>query len=57
VTVFGFIAAEQAEQAGITGMDMRRRGRTTIRVPGVRVREDLVVRSFLAAALDRLRGR
>jgi putative transposase len=41
-------------QAGITGMVARKRGRTTIRVPGVRVCEDLVDRAFLAAALDRL---
>jgi putative transposase len=32
----------------------RKRGRTTIRVPGVRVCEDLVDRAFLAAAPDRL---
>jgi len=41
-------------QAGITGMVARKRGRTTIRVPGVRVCEDLVDRAFLAAAPDRL---
>jgi putative transposase len=41
-------------QAGISGMVRRRRGRTTIRVPGVRVCEDLVDRRFLAAAPDRL---
>jgi putative transposase len=40
--------------AGITGLIARRRGRTTIRVPGVRVCEDLVDRAFLAAAPDRL---
>jgi len=40
--------------AGITGMVRRKRGRTTIRVPGVRVCEDLVDRAFLAAAPDRL---
>ncbi len=33
---------------------MEERGRTTIRVPGVRVCEDLVDRAFLAAAPDRL---
>jgi transposase InsO family protein len=32
----------------------RRRGRTTIRVPGVRVAEDLVDRAFLASAPNRL---
>jgi putative transposase len=40
--------------AGITGMIARKRGRTTIRVPGVRVCEDLVDRTFLAAAPNRL---
>src|SRR5215212_2486191 len=34
-------------QAGISGMVARKRGRTTIRVPGVRVCEDLVDRAFL----------
>jgi putative transposase len=41
-------------QAGITGLIARRRGRTTVRVSGVRVCEDLVDRAFLAAAPDRL---
>jgi putative transposase len=41
-------------QAAITGMVRRKRGRTTITVPGVRVCEDLVDRAFLAAAPDRL---
>jgi putative transposase len=41
-------------EAGITGMVARKRGRTTIRVPGVRVCEDLVDRAFLAAAPNRL---
>jgi putative transposase len=41
-------------QAGISGLIRRRRGRTTISVPGVRVCEDLVDRAFLAAAPDRL---
>jgi putative transposase len=41
-------------QAGITGMVARKRGRTTVRVPGVRVCEDLVDRAFLAAAPNRL---
>ena len=41
-------------QAGITGMVASKRGRTTIRVPGVRVCEDLVDRAFLAAAPNRL---
>jgi putative transposase len=41
-------------QAGISGLVRRRRGRTTISVPGVRVCEDLVDRRFLAAGPDRL---
>jgi putative transposase len=41
-------------QAGISGLVARKRGRTTIRVPGVRVCEDLVDRAFLAAAPNRL---
>jgi putative transposase len=41
-------------QAGISGMVRRRRGRTTISVPGVRVCEDLVDRAFLASAPNRL---
>jgi putative transposase len=40
--------------AGITGTVARKRGRTTIRVPGVRVCDDLVDRAFLAAAPNRL---
>jgi putative transposase len=41
-------------QAGISGMVRRRRGRTTVRVPGVRVCEDLVDRAFAADGPDRL---
>ena len=41
-------------QAGLSGLVARTRGKTTIRVPGVRVCEDLVDRAFLAAAPDRL---
>ena len=41
-------------QAGISGIVKRRRGRTTISVPGVRVCEDLVDRAFLASAPNRL---
>jgi putative transposase len=41
-------------QAEISGLVRRRRGRTTIRVPGVRVCEDLVDRAFAAEGLDRL---
>lgn len=39
---------------GISGLFRRRRGRTTIRVPGVRVAEDLVERDFCPPAPDRL---
>src|SRR3954463_15788199 len=41
-------------RAGISGLRPKQRGRTTIRVPGVRVCEDLVDRAFLAAAPNRL---
>jgi putative transposase len=41
-------------RAGISGLVARKRGRTTVRVPGVRVCEDLVDRAFLAAAPNRL---
>ncbi len=41
-------------QAGISGTIKRRRGRTTIRVPGVRVADDLVKRDFYPAAPNRL---
>lgn len=37
-------------QAGITGLVRKRRGKTTIRVPGVRVADDLVERRFRPAA-------
>jgi putative transposase len=37
-------------QAGISGLVPKRRGRTTIRVPGVRVADDLVERDFRPAA-------
>lgn len=40
--------------AGISGLVRRRRGRTTIRVPGVAVADDLVRRDFRAQAPDRL---
>ncbi len=40
--------------AGVSGLTRVKRGRTTIRVPGVRVCEDLVDRAFLASAPDRL---
>jgi len=41
-------------QAGISGTVKRRRGRTTVRVPGVRVADDLVKRDFQPAAPNRL---
>jgi putative transposase len=41
-------------QAAISGLIRRRRGRTTIRVPGVRFCEDLVDRAFAAAAPNRI---
>jgi putative transposase len=41
-------------QAGISGLVARKRRRTTVRVPGVRVCDDLVYRAFMAAAPDRL---
>jgi putative transposase len=37
-------------EAGVSGMVRRKRGRTTIQVPGVRVAEDLVERRFRPAA-------
>jgi putative transposase len=40
--------------AGISGLVTRKRGRTTIRVPGVRVCEDLVDRGFAAQAPNRV---
>ncbi len=39
-------------EAGISGLVARKRGRTTIRVPGVRVADDLVKREFRPAAPD-----
>jgi putative transposase len=41
-------------QAGVTGMVRRKRGRTTVSVPGVRVCEDLVDRDFATAAPNRV---
>jgi putative transposase len=41
-------------QAGISGMVRRKRGRTTISVPGVRVADDLVERQFRPAAPNQL---
>ena len=39
-------------QAGVSGLVARKRGRTTIRVPGVRVADDLVERRFRPDQLD-----
>ena len=41
-------------EAGISGLVPRKRGRTTIRVPGVRVADDLVRRAFCPAAANTL---
>jgi putative transposase len=41
-------------QAGISGLITRKRGRTTIRVPGVRVADDLVKRQFRPDGPDEL---
>jgi transposase InsO family protein len=38
--------------AGISGLVRRKRGRTTVRVPGVRVADDLVERRFRPAAAN-----
>lgn len=46
--------ARLMRQAGLSGLVKRRRGRTTISVPGVRCAPDLVERDFVAAAPDRL---
>ena len=44
-------------QAGISGLVKVKRGRTTIRVPGVRVADDLVERNFRPEAPERVVGR
>jgi putative transposase len=41
-------------QAGLSGLIPKRRGRTTIRVPGVRVADDLVKREFRPSAPNEL---
>jgi putative transposase len=46
--------ARLMRQAGLSGLITRRRGKTTIRVPGVRPAPDLVGRDFAAAAPNRL---
>jgi putative transposase len=42
------------QQAGLSGLVPKRRGRTTIRVPGVRVADDLVKRQFQPRAANLL---
>jgi len=39
-------------QAGLSGLIPKKRGKTTIRVPGVRVADDLVERQFRPAGVD-----
>jgi HTH-like domain/Integrase core domain len=46
VRVSGKRVKRLMRQAGISGLVRRKRGRTTIRVPGVRVADDLVERQF-----------
>ena len=46
--------ARLMQSAGISGLFKKRRGKTTIRVPGVRTAPDLVDRDFLAFAPNRL---
>ena len=46
--------ARLMRQAGLSGLLVRRRGTTTIRVPGVRPAPDLVRRDFTPAAANRL---
>jgi putative transposase len=46
--------ARLMRQAGLSGLLVRRRGRTTIRLPGVRPAPDLVARDFNATAPNRL---
>ncbi len=49
-----FVGCKRVErlmrQAGLSGLIKRRKGKTTIRVPGVRVADDLVERDFRPAA-------
>jgi putative transposase len=46
--------ARLMRQAGLSGLLVRRRGKTTIRVPGVRPAPDLVARDFNPPAVNRL---
>ena len=41
-------------RAGLSGMIRRRRGKTTVSVPGIRTAPDLVKRDFTPAAVNRL---
>jgi putative transposase len=50
VRVSGKRVRRLMRSAGISGLVRRKRGRTTIRVPGVRVADDLVKRGFRPAA-------
>jgi putative transposase len=46
--------ARLMRQAGISGLMPKRRGKTTIRVPGVRVADDLLLREFKAKEPNRI---
>jgi putative transposase len=54
VRVSGKRVARLMAQAGLSGIVRRRKGRTTIRVPGVATAPDLVRRDFAPAAANRL---
>jgi putative transposase len=49
--------ARLMRQTGLSGMVRRRKGKTTIRVPGVATAPDLVRRDFAPTAPNRLWGR
>jgi putative transposase len=55
VSVSGKRVWRLMRQAGIPGLVRRKRGRTTIQVPGVRVADDLVERQFRPGAPNVLR--
>ena len=50
-------SSDLMREARISGMVRRKRGRTTISVPGVRVADDLVERQFRPASPERALGR
>jgi putative transposase len=52
VRVSGKRVRRLMRQAGLSGLVRKRRGRTTVRVPGVRVADDLVERRFRPEAPD-----